>query len=175
MRKRPSSRTHLSASHPNPQSTKSWYWYHPIPMSWIALFMTFDFPIQQSVIKSQPTVRGGPTYDHTRNYVQKSCYLAQLDRYESRQRTKRGHHTRINLRAEISQSPSSQAITRCPSRLDSLVRGWGAWNRRMSLCNAQGDVDIFEINGLVFSKRIHKRIAKKPGSQNPQNPGLPRP
>ena len=45
----------------------------------------------------------------------------------------------------------------------------------MSLCNAQGDVDIFEINGLVFSKRIHKRIAKKPGSQNPQNPGLPRP
>lgn len=44
----------------------------------------------------------------------------------------------------------------------------------MPLCNSQGDVDIFKINGFLFSKWIHKRVAKKPGPQNPQNPGLPR-
>lgn len=44
----------------------------------------------------------------------------------------------------------------------------------MPLCNPQGGVDIFKINGFVFSKWIHKRVAKKPGPQNPQNSGLPR-
>lgn len=44
----------------------------------------------------------------------------------------------------------------------------------MPLCNLQGGVDIFKINGFMISKWIHERVAKKPGAQNPQNPGLPR-
>lgn len=35
----------LSANHPKPAKANNCHWYLPIPMSWIALLITLDFPV----------------------------------------------------------------------------------------------------------------------------------
>lgn len=66
--------THLSANQPNPHKTNSCQLYRPIPMSWMALFTSFDFTGMASV--SQPTRHswhGAPS--HIRSPSTSSPYL----------------------------------------------------------------------------------------------------